>query len=475
MSKWAALAGSNGATAAAVVVVAAAAMGAGVYFNSGETSDAPPVTTVSKPADEQVPVTEEVAVVEPQADTDAAPAANPPSIDEVRVEPDGLTVIAGRAAPGSKVAVLLDGAENTETTADDGGSFAAITILPPSDKAQVLTIVQRVGADEIASADEVILAPQKAPVAVADVVEDTPAPTQPEATEGVAVVYDPAPQPQDETDVADASAQDASDAEPVETASLSTDETPLSTEAEEVNTAPQVPEVTEETQIVNPEVAPEAIATATAETPEEPVAAEEEVAATTDALAEDAPAVDAPATTTTTEVTVLRSTAEGVEVLSNTPPEALDNIALDAISYSDAGDVELAGRAQSEADAVRVYVNNRPIADIDVAADGRGKGELPQIVTATYTLRVDELDEDGAVTSRVETPFRREDPEVLAQASDSTAPATQITVQAGNTLWAIARDRYGEGLRYVQVFDANRDRIRNPDLIFPGQVFSLPD
>ncbi|MEX0369976.1 MAG: LysM peptidoglycan-binding domain-containing protein [Tateyamaria sp.] len=473
MSKWAALAGSNGATAAAVVVVAAAAIGAGVYFNSAGTSDAPPVTTVSKPAEEQAPDTEEVAVVEPQADTDAAPAANPPSIDEVRVEPDGLTVIAGRAAPGSKVAVLLDGAENTETTADDGGSFAAITILPPSDKAQVLTIVQRVGADEIASADEVILAPQKAPVAVADVVEDTPAPTQPEATEDVAVVDDPAPQPQDEPDVADASTQDANDAEPIETASLSTDDTPLSTEAEEVNTAPQVPEVAEETQTVDTEVAPEAIADATAESPEEPVAAEEEVAAATDALTEDAPTVAAPATTT--EVTVLRSTAEGVEVLSNTPPEALDNIALDAISYSDAGEVELAGRAQSEADAVRVYVNNRPVVDIDVAADGRWKGELPQIDTGTYTLRVDELDEDGAVTSRVETPFRREDPEVLAQASDSTAPATQITVQAGNTLWAIARDRYGEGLRYVQVFDANRDRIRNPDLIFPGQVFSLPD
>ena len=28
---------------------------------------------------------------------------------------------------------------------------------------------------------------------------------------------------------------------------------------------------------------------------------------------------------------------------------------------------------------------------------------------------------------------------------------------------------------YVQVFDANRDRIRNPDLIYPGQVFELPD
>ena len=48
------------------------------------------------------------------------------------------------------------------------------------------------------------------------------------------------------------------------------------------------------------------------------------------------------------------------------------------------------------------------------------------------------------------------------------------TVQPGNTLWAIARERYGEGIMYVMVFEANRDRIRNPDLIYPGQVFVLP-
>ena len=49
------------------------------------------------------------------------------------------------------------------------------------------------------------------------------------------------------------------------------------------------------------------------------------------------------------------------------------------------------------------------------------------------------------------------------------------TVQPGATLWAIAEERYGEGILYVTVFEANRDRIRNPDLIYPGQVFILPE
>jgi nucleoid-associated protein YgaU len=48
-------------------------------------------------------------------------------------------------------------------------------------------------------------------------------------------------------------------------------------------------------------------------------------------------------------------------------------------------------------------------------------------------------------------------------------------VQPGFTLWAIARDRFGAGDQYVRVYEANRDLIRDPDLIYPGQVFALPE
>ena len=54
-----------------------------------------------------------------------------------------------------------------------------------------------------------------------------------------------------------------------------------------------------------------------------------------------------------------------------------------------------------------------------------------------------------------------------------TAPVT-ITVQPGFTLWGIATDMMGEGTMYVQVFEANKDKIRDPDLIYPGQVITLP-
>jgi nucleoid-associated protein YgaU len=47
-------------------------------------------------------------------------------------------------------------------------------------------------------------------------------------------------------------------------------------------------------------------------------------------------------------------------------------------------------------------------------------------------------------------------------------------VQPGFTLWAIAEANFGDGVRYVQVFEANRDKIRDPNLIYPGQVFTVP-
>ena len=57
---------------------------------------------------------------------------------------------------------------------------------------------------------------------------------------------------------------------------------------------------------------------------------------------------------------------------------------------------------------------------------------------------------------------------------DTPLEEIQVTVQPGYTLWGIASRNYGDGLNYVRIFDANRDHIRNPDLIYPGQIFTVP-
>jgi LysM repeat protein len=178
---------------------------------------------------------------------------------------------------------------------------------------------------------------------------------------------------------------------------------------------------------------------------------------------------------------VLLANEEGITVLQpgGASTEVLREIALDSISYDPDGDVTIAGRSIGRG-FVRVYLDNKPIKTERIEEDGRWRMPLPKIDTGVYTLRIDEVNEEGTVISRVETPFKREEPEVLAALNTEQAPEqgiklSLVTVQPGNTLWGIASKTYGDGILYVNVYEANKDRIRDPDLIYPGQVFSIPD
>ena len=131
----------------------------------------------------------------------------------------------------------------------------------------------------------------------------------------------------------------------------------------------------------------------------------------------------------------------------------------------------MAGRGAAQG-FVRVYLDDKPVKTSRIAENGAWQAPLPDVDVGVYRLRIDEVDEEGTVTSRVETPFQREAPEV-AIANPRTA--TAVTVQPGFTLWAIAKTRFGAGEQYVRVYEANRDLIRDPDLIYPGQVFTLPE
>jgi nucleoid-associated protein YgaU len=61
--------------------------------------------------------------------------------------------------------------------------------------------------------------------------------------------------------------------------------------------------------------------------------------------------------------------------------------------------------------------------------------------------------------------------------SSSTAPppANQTyTVKAGDSLSKIAKHLYGDAKQWRKIFEANKDKIKNPDLIYPGQIFTIP-
>ncbi len=72
------------------------------------------------------------------------------------------------------------------------------------------------------------------------------------------------------------------------------------------------------------------------------------------------------------------------------------------------------------------------------------------------------------VLARIETPLTRVSVDELLLGD------AQVVVQPGNSLWRIARRAYGGGIKYTIIFEANRSRIRDPNLIYPGQIFSIP-
>ena len=54
------------------------------------------------------------------------------------------------------------------------------------------------------------------------------------------------------------------------------------------------------------------------------------------------------------------------------------------------------------------------------------------------------------------------------------AKKKKATVKKGDTLWAIASKYYGSGAQYTKIYKANTDKISNPNLIYTGQVFTIP-
>jgi nucleoid-associated protein YgaU len=167
--------------------------------------------------------------------------------------------------------------------------------------------------------------------------------------------------------------------------------------------------------------------------------------------------------------------ADGVEVASVGAGAPDGDVSLASISYAEAGDVTLAGRGTAGA-VVRAYANDELAEEAQIGADGRWSMDLGDVEAGLYQLRIDELAADGRVASRVETPFQRDYPRApLPRPGRPGDPgALTVTVQPGHNLWTLAREHYGSGVLYTQIFTANSDLIRDPDLIYPGQIFAMP-
>ncbi|WP_119167845.1 LysM peptidoglycan-binding domain-containing protein [Algihabitans albus] len=152
------------------------------------------------------------------------------------------------------------------------------------------------------------------------------------------------------------------------------------------------------------------------------------------------------------------------------PAEVAGGLWLEAIDYDAAGRLVISGQGLP-GDGIVVYLDNTALSEARIDSDGRWRVTPSQpVAPGLYTLRIDQLNGEGAVTARVESPFAR------AAFETANLPADErfVVIQPGNNLWTIASRTYGEGPRYTVIFDANADQIRDPDLIYPGQIFVLP-
>ncbi len=172
------------------------------------------------------------------------------------------------------------------------------------------------------------------------------------------------------------------------------------------------------------------------------------------------------------ETLVMIAPAVGTPTVVQAPSPAgvprSGDLVLSTLDYDDRGSVTVTGQA-APGTTVRVYIDDRLAAEGVAGPDGRWKlAPSEPLAAGRHTLRLDRIAGDGKPSARLEVPFDR------IEVPPGTRDMRRLVVVRGDNLWNIARAHYGTGVHHTVVFGANKEQIRDPDLIYPGQVFSLP-
>jgi LysM domain len=140
-------------------------------------------------------------------------------------------------------------------------------------------------------------------------------------------------------------------------------------------------------------------------------------------------------------------------------------LTLDVIEYDGSGKVQLLGRSEPGA-RIEALLDQKPAGSAKVEAGGAWGLLLDgTLAVGRYGLRLKATGENGETLGQLSLSFARVAPPEGAVAVD---------IQPGNNLWRIAQHSYGDGLRYTEIYRANQPQIRDPNLIYPGQIFAVP-
>ena len=172
----------------------------------------------------------------------------------------------------------------------------------------------------------------------------------------------------------------------------------------------------------------------------------------------------------------------GAPKILNPPPPPPDRPVIDAMSYGTTGGLALTGRAPPGA-LMGIFLDNRPISAAVADASGAWSTDIDvRLELGRHRLRIDMMNGRGKVLARAQVGFDRGAEGVAMAAArpaargrpGATTRTGAVMVRPGESLWEIARGAYGDGVRYVTIFSANRGQISDPSLIYPGQTFVVP-
>lgn len=446
----------------------------------------------------------------------AGPAAGDvPTFDVVRVEPSGETVIAGLAAPNTTVEVV-DGPETVaKAEANERGEWALVLEKPLSpgthdlairttskDKSIVTLSDQRVAVAVPEDKSEEPLVVLNAPKAPSTVMQAPGTPPK-ETTIASAPSGDATKGPSSASEApttpsapGTASSPEARPSEPSSPSAPATGAAPAEPRtAETPDASPAAPSSESEiaaAQSKEPSAASGPSADAGAETPAAPETMQPETGV---ASAEpSAPAGETPSSgSAATEPSAAAPSTASPETAGQAAPAAEKpappppEVSVAAVEAETDGSLYIAGTASTK-EPVRVYVDDELVGEAKPTEGGTWLLETKRdVAPGEYTIRADQVEQgSGKVIVRAEVPFEREvEVAVLKQSSESgdavsaetsgqiAAPQTVI-IKRGDNLWRISRSLYGRGIRYSTIYRANRDQIRNPNRIYPGQVLVMP-
>lgn len=451
MSAFGAL--DRGTRIAILLLGAASAAGIG-YLGWQMTRPAPMVEASAKPEPQPEAAAPDPAPASPAAETAAAPdpAAEPepalPLIDTWRVSADGEAVVSGSAEPGATVEVVVDDVTVASGAATASGEFAILFTLAPNPKPSLMWLsMQRDGLPPVASEEMVALGPIEGPKLAATMPEAAPEGT------GIAAAGDTAPPP----------------------ALL------LSEEGAVLLQEPQAPEIAPEPAADSSDEPPagqlaSVMIDTISYTPEGEVQVGGRGAggAGLRLYLDNAELTTLQIPATGRWVTTLPDTAPGIYTLRVDQLDASGKVVsrfetpfkretIEALASA----AETPEPAPQELAAVADAPAQPQVAPAENRTETRTEADTgPQAEASTDAPPEPE-------TAAPEAPAAPQaDP--VATAPEAPVPVS-VTVQPGFTLWGIAQERWGDGVLYVQVFEANKDKIKDPDLIYPGQVFSMPE